>query len=90
MDGVRVVAMAMAKSIPAVGEVLLVASLFYYIFGVLGVNLMDGLFLGCYFGGNLLDPYYLVSDGDSINRSWCASESIKSIKKRGLFKPLYN
>ena len=70
MDGVRVVAMAMAKSIPAIGEVLLVASLFYYIFGVLGVNLMNGLFLGCYSGGNLLDPYYLVSDGDSINRSW--------------------
>lgn len=64
------VAMAMAKSIPAIGEVLLVASLFYYIFGVLGVNLMGGLFQGCYSGGSLLDPYYLVSDGDSINRSW--------------------
>jgi len=62
--------MALAKSIPPIGEVLLVASLFYYIFAVLGVNLMCGLFHGCYSGGRLLDPYYLVADGDSINRTW--------------------
>ena len=70
MDGVRVVAMAMAVSIPAIGEVLLVAGLFYYIFGVLGVNLMNGLFLGCYSSGSILDPYYLVADGETINKTW--------------------
>ena len=70
MDGARVVAMALAKSIPAIGEVLLVASLFYYIFAVLGVSLMGGLFHGCYSGGTLLDPYYLVATGSSINQSW--------------------
>lgn len=70
MDGVRVVVVAMITAIPAIGEVLLVAALFYYIFGVLGVNLMDGLFLGCYSSGSLLDPYYLVATDDNINRSW--------------------
>ena len=70
MDGIRVVVMAMAESIPAIGEVLLVGALFYYIFSVLGVNLMSGLFLGCYSSGNILDPYYLVADGESINRTW--------------------
>ena len=70
MDGVRVVVMAMARAIPAIGEVLLVASLFYYIFSVLGVNLMSGLFFGCYSSNSLLDPYYLVAEGSSINRTW--------------------
>ena len=70
MDGVRTVAAAMARAIPAIGEVLLVASLFYYIFSVLGVNLMSGLFFGCYSSDNLLDPYYLVAEGSSINRTW--------------------
>ena len=70
MDGIRVVVMAMAESIPAIGEVLLVGALFYYIFSVLGVNLMSGLFLGCYSSGNILDPYYLVADGESINKTW--------------------
>ncbi|GAX83897.1 hypothetical protein CEUSTIGMA_g11321.t1, partial [Chlamydomonas eustigma] len=70
-DGIRVVVAAMVKSIPAVSEVFLVAALFYYIFAVLGVNLMCGLFLGCYSSGNLLDPYYLVPPDQNINRSWC-------------------
>ncbi len=62
----------MVKAIPAIGEVFLVASLFYYIFAVLGVNLMVGLFQGCIpqGGGNFLDPYYLVLPEDNINRSW--------------------
>ena len=64
--------MAMITAIPAIGEVLLVAALFYYIFGVLGVNLMSGLFLGCYSSGNWLDPYYLVAPENNINRSWWA------------------
>ena len=60
----------MARSIPAIGEVLLVGALFYYIFGVLGVSLMSGLFLGCYSSGSILDPYYLVAEGETINRTW--------------------
>ncbi len=60
----------MAAAIPAVSEVLLVALLFYYIFAVLGVNLLCGLFLGCYSWGELLDPYYLVTPDNNINRTW--------------------
>jgi hypothetical protein len=74
MDGIRVVVMAMAESIPAIGEVLLVGALFYYIFSVLGVNLMSGLFLGCYSSGSILDPYYLVENGATINKTWWADE----------------
>jgi hypothetical protein len=70
IDGIRVVVTAMVRAIPAIGEIFLVGILFYYIFAVLGVNLMCGLFLGCYSGGNFLDPYYLVEPGATINRSW--------------------
>jgi hypothetical protein len=70
VDGIRVVVTAMVKCIPAVSEVFLVAVLFYYIFAVLGLNLMCGLFLGCYSSGNLLDPYYLVPPDQNINKSW--------------------
>ncbi len=74
MDGVRVVVMAMMKAIPAIGEVILVAALFYYIFAVLGVNLMSGLFYNCYdttgSWSGPLDPYYLVPNGQNINKSW--------------------
>ena len=69
MDGIRVVVMAMVTAIPTIAEILLVASIFYYIFAVLGVNLMMGQFDGCFSGGSLLDPAYLVREGN-INRSW--------------------
>lgn len=70
LDGVRVVVTAMASAIPAVGEVLMVGALFYYIFAVLGVNILMGKFNGCYSSGNILDPYYLVPKGETINRTW--------------------
>ncbi|GAX76997.1 hypothetical protein CEUSTIGMA_g4444.t1 [Chlamydomonas eustigma] len=75
LDGIRVVVMSMVKSIPAISDVILVAALFYYIFAVLGLNLMCGLYLGCYSGGVLLDPYYLVPPDQNINRSWCEIET---------------
>ncbi len=37
---------------------------------IAGVNLMYGLFNGCYSGGAILDPYYLVAPEANINRSW--------------------
>ena len=70
MDGIRVIVMAMVTALPAIAEILLVAFVFYYIFAVLGVNLMMGQFDGCSSGGSLLDPAYLVSQGSSINKTW--------------------
>ncbi|GAX86028.1 hypothetical protein CEUSTIGMA_g13443.t1 [Chlamydomonas eustigma] len=74
LDGIRVIVMAMAKSLPAMGEIFLVGALFFYIFAVLGVNLMCGLFLGCYSQGNLLNPAYYVGLGEGINRTWCEAD----------------
>ena len=70
MEGIRVVVRAMVSAVPAIAEVLLVASLFYYIFAVLGVYLLAGKFDGCYSSSNILDPYYLVATGESINQTW--------------------
>ena len=42
LDGMRAVVRSMGLAIPAVLEVLLVASLFYFIFSILGVNLLGG------------------------------------------------
>ncbi len=36
LEGVRAVVIAMALSIPAILEIILVSSIFYYIFAVLG------------------------------------------------------
>eukprot|EP00798_Chlamydomonas_sp_ICE-L_P030252 gene30252-35240_t len=58
-------------AVPAVCEVILVASLFYFIFAVLAVNLLMGqLFYCADEQGNIIDPYYVVSEGN-INKSWC-------------------
>lgn len=47
------------------------ASLFYYITAVLGVNLLVGRFMGCYSDGNLLDPYYYFATSDTtLTRAW--------------------
>ena len=42
LDGIRVIVLAIVLAFPAVMEVILVASLFYFIFAVLGVNLLAG------------------------------------------------
>ena len=47
----------------------MVGALFYFIFAVLGVNILMGRFDGCYSSGEILDPYYLVPNGN-INRTW--------------------
>ncbi len=69
LEGVRVVVLAIFMAAPAVAEVFLVASLFYFIFGVLGVNLFAGKFFMCTSQGSWLNPYYLVPEGN-INSSW--------------------
>jgi hypothetical protein len=63
---------AIIKVIPAVGDVLLVGTLFYFIFGVLAVNLLQGLLFSCIDKSDqsILDPYYLVA-ADSIDNKWC-------------------
>lgn len=70
LEGIRSVAKFMALAIPATSEVFLVATLLFYIFSVLGVDLMSGLFFGCYSGSTLLNPYYLVAEDESINQTW--------------------
>lgn len=47
-------------------------SIFFYIFAVIGVNLLSGRMVGCYSPeGLLLDPYYLTNPDQNINRTWC-------------------
>lgn len=70
LEGIRVVIMAMFLAAPAVSEVILVASLFYFIFAVLGVELFVGKLFLCASDGDQLDPYYLVASGN-INKTWC-------------------
>ena len=74
LEGIRVVAISMARAIRASIHVFLVAAILMYIFSVLGVDLMAGLFDGCYSGSytgwNILNPYYVVADNQSINRTW--------------------
>jgi len=70
IEGIRVVVVALGLTLPAVSEVILVASLFYFIFAVLGVELFMGKFFLCSSDGEQLNPYYLVPSGN-INRTWC-------------------
>ncbi|KAG1653438.1 hypothetical protein FOA52_010471 [Chlamydomonas sp. UWO 241] len=73
IEGIRVVVLAMFLAAPAVAEVMLVATLFYFIFAVLGVELFMGKFFLCSSDGNQLDPYYLLSSGN-INKTWCNTD----------------
>ena len=50
-EGMRVVVTAVFKSVPPLGNVVLVGALFYLIYAILGVNLMAGLFHACYDSG---------------------------------------
>ena len=74
VEGINVVVIAIGKALPAVGEITLIGSLFYYIFAVLAVNLMAGNFDYCADPSNPgppgLDPAYLVGYGN-IDRPWC-------------------
>lgn len=76
-ESIRVVIGAMAKSIPAVGEVLLVALLFYFIFAVLGMNLMADLFFFCADSnsGAIIDSMYVGPSGFLISKDWCDAGS---------------
>lgn len=71
LQGIKVVVTAVLAAIPAMGDVLLVGLLFYFIFAVLAVNLLIGKMFYCTDEqGNVLDPYYLVQAGDNINKTW--------------------
>ncbi|KAG1668958.1 hypothetical protein FOA52_001002 [Chlamydomonas sp. UWO 241] len=71
-EGLRVVVLCILRSLPAIGEVLLVASLFYFIFAVLAVFLLSGKMFFCAdTAGTMLDPYYYLPSGQNINSSWC-------------------
>jgi len=71
-EGLRVVVLCILGAVPAILEVILVASLFYFIFAVLGVFLLAGkLFYCADSSGSLMDPYYYLPPGQNINRTWC-------------------
>lgn len=79
LDGMRAVVRSMGLAIPAVLEVLLVASLFYFIFSILGVNLLGGKLFFCAQvtpgqppqPSQYMDPHYFLANGMNINSSWC-------------------
>lgn len=71
MEGIKIVVSAVLRAIPAVGDVVLVGLLFYFIFSVLAVNLlMGGMFFCADPSGTLLDASYLLPNGQTINKSW--------------------
>jgi hypothetical protein len=72
-ESIRVVIGAMAKSLPAIGEVLLVSFIFYFIFAVLGMNLMADLFFFCAdtSSGAIIDSKYVGPSGFLISKDWC-------------------
>ncbi len=63
----------MLRAIPAVGDVLLVAALIYFIFAVMAVNLLVGGMHSCTdtSSGSPLDAYYLLPKGEELNETWC-------------------
>jgi hypothetical protein len=73
-EGIRIALTATLRAIPAVGDVVLVGLLFYFIFGVMAVNLLMGLMHACVDGGGggggLLDAGYVLPAGAEINESW--------------------
>ncbi|GFH11377.1 EF-hand domain-containing protein [Haematococcus lacustris] len=74
LEGIRIVVSAMLKAVPALGDILLVGLLFYFIFAVLFVNLLMGSMFACSDssgGGDALDARYLLPDGAHLNRTWC-------------------
>lgn len=75
-EGIRTVVTALFKAIPALGNVVLVASLFYFIFAILAINLLAGKMGACFSSdgqGNYqqLDSSYLMPGDALINRTWC-------------------
>ena len=86
IEGVRVVIQSMGGTSPWILRVLLVASPFYLVFAIIGVNLLMGKMFACTTGSiygvvnpqglwsaGVLDPYYLVPYGN-INKSWCLGD----------------
>jgi hypothetical protein len=72
LQGIGIVVTSILKAIPAVGDVVLVGLLFYFIFSVLSVNLLLGGMHSCTdsSAGDMLDAYYLLPEGNTINKTW--------------------
>jgi hypothetical protein len=71
IESVQVVVEALFLAIPAVGNVALVAALFFFIFVVLGVHMLQGQMSMCVSsGGTYLDPYYFLPAGQNVNKTW--------------------
>mmetsp|Transcript_58372 Transcript_58372/g.186072 ORF Transcript_58372/g.186072 Transcript_58372/m.186072 type:complete len:1616 (+) Transcript_58372:485-5332(+) len=75
-EGMKVVVNALFQSIPGIGNVALVCLLFYLIFGILGINLLKGMYYYCGdtregFENELLVAQYILPPGESINKTWC-------------------
>ncbi len=71
IEGIKIVVSATLRAIPALGDVVLVGLLFYYIFSVLAVNLLMGSMYYCAdSSGNMLDATLLLPEGQTINKTW--------------------
>lgn len=71
-EGIRIVVASMFKAFPALGNVLLVALLFYYIFAILAMNLIGGKYWSCVDDdGNYINPLYVLPPGGVISKTWC-------------------
>lgn len=70
-EGIRLVVAALFKAIPALGNVALVAGLFYFIFAILAVSLLSGGLYACSdSSGERLDAYYILGPDMGINKTW--------------------
>ncbi|KAF5831586.1 Ion transport protein-domain-containing protein, partial [Dunaliella salina] len=78
VEGIRVVLKALGQLIPTLTNVLWVGFLFYYIFAVLGVALLSGKMHYCADeeNGEYIDPYYVLPQGETINKTWCVASDI--------------
>lgn len=46
-EGLKLIVSALLNSIPALGNVLMVSSLFLFLFAIIGLNLFSGMFYSC-------------------------------------------
>jgi len=78
IEGINVVMKALGKLLPSLINVLWVGLLFYYIFAVLAVALLAGRMHYCAEeGGDYIDPYYVLPQGETITKAWCESSDSK-------------
>eukprot|EP00798_Chlamydomonas_sp_ICE-L_P013774 gene13774-19682_t len=70
--GIRIIISTFSLVLLEMGGALLVGFVVYYIFGVLATHMFSGKLYYCAVDSNvLLQAYYVVPEGEYINKSWC-------------------